>query len=78
MVKRLFYCLSLAVLVSLVCPDALAQGLGFYGMSNKIDERTSYTVFGNKTICFKDSFQMEFEGKGCRRVPQDMEPILRQ
>ena len=61
MVKRLFYCLSLAVLVSLVCLDALAQGLGFYGMSNKIDERTSYTVFGNKTICFKDSFQMEFE-----------------
>ena len=61
MVKRLFYCLSLAVLVSLACPDALAQGLGFYGMSNKIDERTSYTVFGNKTICFKDSFRMEFE-----------------
>ena len=49
MVKRLFYCFSLAVLVSLACPDALAQGLGFYGMSNKIDERTSYTVFGNKT-----------------------------
>lgn len=57
MVKRLFYCLSLAVLVSLVCPDALAQGLGFYGMSNKIDERTSYTVFGNKTICFRIVFR---------------------
>lgn len=47
--------------MSLCLMNGFAQGLGFHGMEYKIDERTSYDVFGGYPQRFDDSFRMEFE-----------------
>jgi hypothetical protein len=35
-------------------------GLKFHGSEQSIDQRTSYTVFGDKTVQFSDNFAIEF------------------
>lgn len=53
----------LILLYSFVSSGIWAQGLKFKGNAYQIDERTSYSVFGKETLCFKDSMLIEFETK---------------
>ena len=41
--------------------DMFSQGLGFHGMEVRIDQRTSYNVFGNRPEVFNGEFHMKFE-----------------
>ena len=60
-VKRHFItslCTALAASMPALC---LAQGLGFHGMDYRIDERTSYDVFGSRPETFENDLTIEFE-----------------
>ena len=55
--------LSAAATVALLFCGAVecpAQGLGFHGMEARIDQRTSYNVFGDRPEVFNGEFLMEF------------------
>lgn len=61
--KRILDICMLILLCSFVPYSIWAQGLKFKGNTYHIDERTSYSVFGKRAICFKDSMLLEFETK---------------
>ena len=62
MVKRVFASCAFFIVTILSCSELYSQGLGFFGMDYKIDERTSYNVFGGEeTESFAHLFQMSFE-----------------
>lgn len=62
MVKKVILSLAFFVVTILSCSELYSQGLGFFGMDYKIDERTSYNVFGHdKKESFVHRFQMCFE-----------------
>lgn len=72
------YTLSIIVVLLTFFPDtAIGQGLRFNGLDYHIDERTSYTVFGNRHPVFTDidfSEKSEREGVGmdeCGLAPDD-------
>ena len=59
-VKRaLIVCVAICIFLSNI--DCHSQGLGFLGMEEKIDRRTSYSVFGEKAESFDGEFRMDFE-----------------
>ncbi len=49
-----------ALLIPCHSPECSAQGLGFHGMEARIDQRTSYNVFGDRPEVFDGEFRMEF------------------
>jgi len=55
------YCFILLALGFSVEQESLLGGLRFHGGEQPIDLRTSYNVFGDKTVEFSDSFTIEFE-----------------
>ena len=62
-IKIVPHLLSAAATVALlVCgaAECSAQGLGFHGMEARIDQRTSYNVFGDHPEVFNGEFLMEF------------------
>lgn len=62
MVKKITLFLAFFIVAILKCSGLYSQGLGFFGMDYKIDERTSYNVFGSsKPESFSRWFQMSFE-----------------
>lgn len=62
MVKRVFASCAFFIVTILSCSELYSQGLGFFGMDYKIDERTSYNVFGGEeTESFAHLFQMSFD-----------------
>ena len=58
-VKTLFLA-SVAAALACAVPEGMAQGLGFHGMEARIDQRTSYNVFGDRPEVFDGEFRMEF------------------
>ncbi len=60
-VKRAFAAVLIPILVVLLPMTSRAQGLGFHGMDYRIDERTSYDVFGKRAETFTDDLSIEFE-----------------
>ena len=62
-IKTAPHFLSAAATVALLFCGAVecpAQGLGFHGMEARIDQRTSYNVFGDRPEVFNGEFRMEF------------------
>lgn len=56
------YILPLIVFLLTFFPDtAMGQGLRFNGLDHHIDERTSYTVFGNRHPVFTDIVDISFK-----------------
>ncbi|MGN0191037.1 MAG: DNA-binding transcriptional activator, partial [Candidatus Cryptobacteroides sp.] len=51
----------LIVILLSVCQMAGAQGLQFNGMTHRIQERTSFEVFGGRRHTFKDSLKLSFD-----------------
>ena len=51
----------LIVFCTLAAHSLHSQGLMFNGMSHRIQERTSYDVFGNQHKTFEDSLKLSFD-----------------
>ena len=52
---------GIAAAMSLIAvPSLHAQGLGFYGMEETIDHRTSFNIFDSKKIEFKEKLEISF------------------
>ena len=58
---------AVTMLLSFFLPDiAEAQGLRFKGLETAIDERTSFTVFDNRTPTFENEFGIRFRFQSYR------------
>lgn len=59
----------------ILCPQVLSQGLKFTGMDFPIDRRSSYAVFNDASVMFRDSLAISFEF--CSMPPSEFGYILR-
>lgn len=59
-VKTLNIALSI-LLLAVPAAESAAQGLGFHGMECRIEQRTSWKVFGERPEVFEGDFRMDFE-----------------
>lgn len=62
--KKIFSILAIWATIHLLAShinESKAQGLGFNGMSHRIEERTSYDVLAGKKVKFIDSLRVDFE-----------------
>lgn len=60
-IKRAFSIIASAALLFLPVQEVFSQGLGFHGMDYRIDQRTSYDVFGSSPETFSGSISIDFE-----------------
>ena len=58
--KKLFTLISVMAVFT-GCPTMYAQGLKFHGMDNRIEDRTSYTVFPERGEYFDKKLDISFE-----------------
>ncbi len=72
---KIHFFVIFSVMALLQSPSIFSQGLKFTGMDFPIDRRSSYAVFNDASVMFRDSLTISFEF--CSMPPSDFGYILR-